>query len=73
MPEPTYPHAWRRLSPRECRDIAAAQMATARHFLRDRAFAEGRRVRHARLNRAAYFRSVAVSYLREARRLEDRA
>ena len=26
-----------------------------------------------RLNRAAYFRSVAVSYLREARRLEDRA
>lgn len=63
-------HTWRNLTAAECRGIAAAQINLAKWHVRDRAFAEGRRVRHARLNRAAFFRSVAISYLREARRLE---
>ena len=72
MPLQSIPRLWGALSAADCRAFAASQLGFARSMLR-RDYAEGRVGRVRRLNRTAFFRSVAVSYLREARRLEDRA
>lgn len=77
MPDPSLPlqaipQLWCRHSAEECRDLAASQLGFARSMLR-RDYPESRVSRVRRLNRTAFFRSVAVSYLREARRLEVQA